>query len=253
MSINSEQVPLTRLEYLRSFLGTKEQDCIPWPYAKKNGYGIVQVMRDSKTVQTTASRQILIWSTGIEKNNLHAAHNCGNPSCVNPNHLRWATPAENCNDRIIHGTNKCPRLSPAKVQEVFLLGSSVPADEIASKFDVSINVVKSIQSRKTHRKITEGIKSRVPVGTKKKTFEQRYCSCGKPLGRRNKSGFCIVCFSRNNPNLKSPEMRALNRKLMLQKNSDPSFIAKRLEALQSRRRAETEPHKLPSPTEGATA
>jgi hypothetical protein len=35
-----------------------------------------------------------------------AAHNCGkgHEGCVNPSHLRWATPKENVADTLIHGT-----------------------------------------------------------------------------------------------------------------------------------------------------
>jgi len=34
-----------------------------------------------------------------------AAHHCGNRLCVNPQHIRWATAAENARDRIMHGTS----------------------------------------------------------------------------------------------------------------------------------------------------
>ena len=34
----------------------------------------------------------------------HCAHSCGNSLCVNPKHLRWATPQENSDDKFLHGT-----------------------------------------------------------------------------------------------------------------------------------------------------
>lgn len=40
-----------------------------------------------------------------------AAHQCGNPSCVNPSHLKWATAKVNAADRVIHGTVKMGKRS----------------------------------------------------------------------------------------------------------------------------------------------
>jgi hypothetical protein len=36
----------------------------------------------------------------------HAAHSCGkgHEGCINPRHLRWATPLENAHDAIVAGT-----------------------------------------------------------------------------------------------------------------------------------------------------
>jgi hypothetical protein len=40
----------------------------------------------------------------------HAAHSCGkgHEACINPKHLRWATPRENAADAKLHGTFKPP-------------------------------------------------------------------------------------------------------------------------------------------------
>jgi hypothetical protein len=34
-----------------------------------------------------------------------AAHSCGTRICVNPLHIRWASPAENAADKLRHGTD----------------------------------------------------------------------------------------------------------------------------------------------------
>ncbi|MFN4296800.1 MAG: HNH endonuclease [Brevundimonas sp.] len=67
----------------------------------------------------------------------HAAHSCGVRSCVNPHHLRWATPSENCMDRAKHGTSgkgkPGPRrvLTEAQVKRIRRLGPSMSQRQIA--------------------------------------------------------------------------------------------------------------------------
>lgn len=43
------------------------------------------------------------WTHGPRPPGHEVAHSCGNASCTNPRHLRWATPLENAGDTIIHG------------------------------------------------------------------------------------------------------------------------------------------------------
>lgn len=88
--------------FLRSLVGTDALDCIPWPYRlSANGYGLATI----GGVQRPASNWMCRLSHGdpfsIWKS---AAHSCHKPDCVNPNHLRWATHAENMADRVKDGT-----------------------------------------------------------------------------------------------------------------------------------------------------
>lgn len=78
-------------------------DCLMWPFSlKDNGYASVG-SRDQKRY----AHRIVCEARNGPPNSPRdeAAHCCGNRSCVNPQHLRWASHAENHADRIIHGTS----------------------------------------------------------------------------------------------------------------------------------------------------
>ena len=97
--------PGEALEFLRSALATAAPgDCMIWPYSKSNkGRGKVYI--NGKTI--SAHRVACEHMHGPSPSPEHeAAHNCGKGhlGCFSPFHVRWATPAENQADRLIHGT-----------------------------------------------------------------------------------------------------------------------------------------------------
>ncbi len=80
------------IEIAKKYTG---DDCLIWPYGKdKDGYGWCG--------GEAVHRIVCPGEPKGERD--QAAHYCGNPSCVNPNHLRWATKSENMQDKHLHGT-----------------------------------------------------------------------------------------------------------------------------------------------------
>jgi len=88
--------------FLRATVETTSDECIRWPYGVSDkDYGLVTI----NGKQRSASHWICTMAHGEPvAPRVHAAHSCGHPRCVNPNHIRWATHQENMSDRRIHGT-----------------------------------------------------------------------------------------------------------------------------------------------------
>jgi hypothetical protein len=126
-------------------------DCLLWPFkSKTHGYGMMRI--NGKTVG--AHRRMCIIAHGEAPFfNAEVAHSCNNRACVNPQHLRWATAAENASDKEIHGTH--PRgesvynakLTEARVRHI--RRSDLSNQEIAKRFGCSRQVVQKARTAKT--------------------------------------------------------------------------------------------------------
>lgn len=129
-------------------------ECIIWPFKSRyaSGYGVVSL--NGKT--TGAHRASCKLHNGPAPSERHeAAHSCGNRLCVNPAHLRWATPAENAADKEIHGTspvgerNGCAKLTSEKAAEIRRLRGTTTQEKIAQQFGVSRRAVGMILNNQT--------------------------------------------------------------------------------------------------------
>lgn len=104
-----------------------------------------------------AHRAALIIHCGAPPSDeMHAAHApliCHNRRCVNPRHLRWATPSSNMRDRDIDGTTFIAtgeRQGASKLTEQDVAGiraSNKPQKELAELYGVSKQQISKIVRR----------------------------------------------------------------------------------------------------------
>jgi hypothetical protein len=135
--------------------------CFRWPFAisKINGRARVDFM--GKTYP--ASRMMCIVAHGEPPaETMHAAHSCGNGhlGCLNPNHIRWATPVENMADRDLHGrTLKGERSPNARLTEADVIAMRQMYDageinaDVARKFLVSDGCAYAVVMRRTWKHV----------------------------------------------------------------------------------------------------
>jgi hypothetical protein len=84
---------------------------------------------------------------------MEAAHLCGNRSCFNGAHLRWATRAENEADKLLHGTagRKLTNEQAAEIRSRYVSGHSVT---LGNEYGVSpVTVQKIANGTRWHRLI----------------------------------------------------------------------------------------------------
>lgn len=131
--------------------------CLIWPYAKcSRGYGRIRINGRTERVH----RYVLRLATGEAPPGLVAAHEpetCHNPSCVNPQHLRWATQAENLADREADGTFDYENRATTKLrsdQVLAILNDSRTQAQIADQYNVSPSVISNIKNGVTWSRVT---------------------------------------------------------------------------------------------------
>lgn len=130
-------------------------ECLIWPYSTDSaGYGRL----GNKDGWRGAHVLMLEMTAGPKPTPEHeCAHSCGkgHKGCVNPRHLRWATPSENAMDKLPHGTHIFgerhgrAKLTDNQVLEIReLLAQGTSQDKIAETFGVSQASVSLIRHRK---------------------------------------------------------------------------------------------------------
>lgn len=127
-------------------------DCLLWPFSFPSA-SRPHMNKDGRTVSVTRFACEIIY--GEPPSMVHqAAHSCGNGhnGCVNPKHLRWATPRENCADMLKHGTRRYgkrhqnAKLTEQDVSDIRSLKGKITRSAIAKEFGVSRSAIDRIFS-----------------------------------------------------------------------------------------------------------
>jgi hypothetical protein len=147
--------PSPAKDWLRDHVGHDGDDCLIWPFANgADGYG--RVHRPNDGPLTTAANVMCELAHGPRPSPLHeSAHSCGRGSdgCVNPRHLRWATPTENHADKVEHGTtNRGERQGRHKLTETDVLeirASHEPQSVLAARYGVDPSTISNVQTGRT--------------------------------------------------------------------------------------------------------
>lgn len=123
--------------------------CLIWPFSKtKAGYPMARIVgAPYRWIHQSACH---VRNGPRPSRDKDAAHSCGNPSCCNPRHLRWASRKENMSDQFQHGTissgsrNGQAKLTEADVIEIRWLAHVATQRKIAQSFNVSFQTVSRI-------------------------------------------------------------------------------------------------------------
>lgn len=115
--------------------------CIIWPFSKlPKGYGRIEWEGKGALVHRIVCKR----AHGPAPTNRHvAAHSCGNASCCNPHHIRWATPKENSADQELHDTARKgadragAKLTEAQVIEMRAMKGGMSYPQIARRYGIS--------------------------------------------------------------------------------------------------------------------
>lgn len=129
--------------------------CIIWPYACTiEGYPKITLNRKVRTV----TRLVLMAVDGPDHLGMDVAHRpiiCHTPSCIRPDHLRWATRAENVADCVLDGTassvKEPSKLGIDQVREIrarYALGG-IGYRPLGAEYGVTFQTINDIITGKT--------------------------------------------------------------------------------------------------------
>jgi hypothetical protein len=133
-------------------------ECLIWPFARHpDGRAHMKAGKPSRIMCELAH--------GPAPTPTHeAAHSCGKAysGCVNPLHLRWATPKENAADKEMHGTvvrgerHYGTTLTEVDVRRIRSLRGEVLGRDLAEEYGVTAGCISEIQNMKSWRGAPNG-------------------------------------------------------------------------------------------------
>jgi hypothetical protein len=153
------------MEWIKAHVEHLGNECLTWPFSRLPDGRINHMTIGKKSVQPT--RVMCELAQGPSPSDVHhAAHSCGkaHEACINPQHLRWATPKENEADKLTHGTkpmgDQCvaARLNALQAREIYRRAwSGELLADLAAEFEVHQSVIGNIRLRRTWKQDTNDI------------------------------------------------------------------------------------------------
>lgn len=151
--------------FIKKVISESSKSCVIWPFSTcRLGYGRTSFRGKDER----AHRAVLEIVKPLDSaQGLHAAHEpiiCHDKLCINPNHLRWATPKQNSDDRKLDKTVPIgenhwkSKLKVSDVQEITGLLPYFSDQKIAERFPVKYTTITAIRSGKTWSHITGIVK-----------------------------------------------------------------------------------------------
>ena len=141
--------PLTDSQRFMKYV-QKENDCWIWIGGQANGYGKFRYLGKGMV----ASRASYMLFNGEIPEGHFVCHTCDDPLCVNPAHLFTGSCQDNVNDKMNKGRHVILRGEShphAKINEkdvIDIRNSVKTINSIASKYNISISMVKMIRNGK---------------------------------------------------------------------------------------------------------
>ena len=135
--------------FVEKALTSNTDECIVWPFLISWKGHYPRITKDGK--RWAAHRYVCTVRHGPGAKGLEAAHSCGNHKCINPNHLRWATPLENTREKKLHGTQTRGEGHPATrhteeaIREM-KYARHIPRAELAKKHGTSVKYIGELRS-----------------------------------------------------------------------------------------------------------
>jgi len=142
------------LAFAYAVLESATDECIIWAFGLRNGYGC---FLDEEKKDWLVHRWVATKVHGPPQPGLQACHDCGNPACVNPRHIRWDTAKANAADKIRHGTAQrgekhgCSKLTSEQV--LAIREDTRIARLVAIDYRVSSSLIVQIRAKKVWRHI----------------------------------------------------------------------------------------------------
>jgi hypothetical protein len=139
--------------FRKHFVVNNETGCWVWTGAiRPDGYGSFWVGGSKSPVRLAHRIAWKLWRGELDGCVLHAPIVCHNRRCVNPDHLRIGTMADNNRDRILDGTDNAGSRHPAskltEEQAQFIRSSTKTGIDLAREFNVSEGTISMIRSGK---------------------------------------------------------------------------------------------------------